>query len=114
MLEPDATEKLIVSLGVVGPASVHELLLPASEIDLQLIDHGLRDILLDIEQLGPSPVVRFTPQHVSGVYVDKAGSDPDTGFVTRDVTLEHVPHPECCRDFLDRQVLSLERERRGM
>ena len=49
VLISNSPQKLVVSLGIVGPATVDELLLEPSQLDLEFIDDGLRYILLDIE-----------------------------------------------------------------
>jgi hypothetical protein len=86
---------------------------PAQQRELELSDDRRGDLVLDGENVIQRPIPGLRPQLGVGAGIDQLRRDPQHVAGPAHRALEDMRHVQLPGDFGDRDVLALERERRG-
>jgi hypothetical protein len=110
-LEAARDQEELVGLRVVRGALLERLALRGQQAHLQRRDDGLRDLVLDREDVVERPVEALGPERRIGGGVEELRGDPDPVAGLADAALHHVGDAEVARELRGRDGLSLVRER---
>ena len=102
----------VVRLDIVRAPPLDRLLFPGEQGQLQRADDGLRDLVLDGEDVIEVAVEPFGPQVIARRSVDELRGDPHALPGLSDAALQHVADIQLAGDFTDGYRPPLERERR--
>ena len=83
-----------------------------AERDFERVDDAVRDVVLDLEDIGQIAVVAVGPQVTAGCRVDELRGDPHALAGAADGAFEHRPHAKLAADGADVDRASLVSEAR--
>src|SRR6185295_14650803 len=84
-----ASEVIGIGLDILCGCRLNRFFLGRQQLDLQLVDDGVVNLVLNGKNIGQLPIIALCPDMAAVFAVNKLSGDPDAGASPADAALKH-------------------------